>query len=160
MTFLASLSLCYPQATMLPAEYKAGKLQAYKLICEMMTRHQDVGPNTDFLVHLYHVMHKGFTSDDQVWLADGSYNEIIRLAFFSPSPVDGVSVKLRCDQELFLVRTSSFQFSFLCICCLSLIQLVLSDVYSLPLNFKNCIQFKLSRINICKIKGFKFTLQF
>ncbi|XP_015252228.1 PREDICTED: ral GTPase-activating protein subunit alpha-2 isoform X6 [Cyprinodon variegatus] len=53
------------RATMLPAEFKAGKLQAYKLICEMMTRHQDVLPNSDFLVHLYHVMHKGFTSDDQ-----------------------------------------------------------------------------------------------
>ncbi|XP_076604502.1 ral GTPase-activating protein subunit alpha-2 isoform X2 [Chaetodon auriga] len=53
------------KATMLPAEYKAGKLQAYKLICEMMTRHQDVLPNSDFLVHLYHVMHMGITSDDQ-----------------------------------------------------------------------------------------------
>ncbi|XP_070776798.1 ral GTPase-activating protein subunit alpha-2 [Enoplosus armatus] len=53
------------RATMLPAEYKAGKLQAYKLICEMMTRHQDVLPNSDFLVHLYHVMHKGLTSGDQ-----------------------------------------------------------------------------------------------
>jgi len=54
------------QATMLPPEYKAGKLQAYKLICEMMTRHQDVIPNSEFLVHLYHVMHKGITSNDQV----------------------------------------------------------------------------------------------
>uniref|UniRef100_A0A9J8D536 Ral GTPase activating protein catalytic subunit alpha 2 n=1 Tax=Cyprinus carpio carpio TaxID=630221 RepID=A0A9J8D536_CYPCA len=53
------------KATMLPSEFKAGKLQAYKLICEMMTKHQDVLPNSDFLVHLYHVMHKGFTSDDQ-----------------------------------------------------------------------------------------------
>ncbi|XP_053191084.1 ral GTPase-activating protein subunit alpha-2 isoform X2 [Scomber japonicus] len=53
------------RATMLPAEYKAGKLQAYKLICEMMTRHQDVLPNSDYLVHLYHIMHKGFTSGDQ-----------------------------------------------------------------------------------------------
>ncbi|KAK2826276.1 hypothetical protein Q5P01_020490 [Channa striata] len=53
------------RATMLPAEYKAGKLQAYKLICEMMTRHQDVLPSSDFLVHLYHIMHKGFTSSDQ-----------------------------------------------------------------------------------------------
>uniref|UniRef100_A0A8D0ATT3 Ral GTPase activating protein catalytic subunit alpha 2 n=1 Tax=Sander lucioperca TaxID=283035 RepID=A0A8D0ATT3_SANLU len=53
------------RATMLPAEYKAGKLQAYKLICEMMTRHQDVFPNSDFLVHLYHIMHKGITSEDQ-----------------------------------------------------------------------------------------------
>uniref|UniRef100_A0A3B4FH92 Ral GTPase activating protein catalytic alpha subunit 2 n=1 Tax=Pundamilia nyererei TaxID=303518 RepID=A0A3B4FH92_9CICH len=52
------------RATMLPAEYKAGKLQAFKLICEMMTRHQDVLPNSDFLVHLYHIMHKGFMSDD------------------------------------------------------------------------------------------------
>ncbi|XP_030574343.1 ral GTPase-activating protein subunit alpha-2 isoform X4 [Archocentrus centrarchus] len=52
------------RATKLPAEYKAGKLQAYKLICEMMTRHQDVLPNSDFLVHLYHIMHKGFTNDD------------------------------------------------------------------------------------------------
>uniref|UniRef100_A0A8C1YT44 Ral GTPase activating protein, alpha subunit 2 (catalytic) n=1 Tax=Cyprinus carpio TaxID=7962 RepID=A0A8C1YT44_CYPCA len=53
------------KATMLPSEFKAGKLQAYKLMCEMMTKHQDVLPNSDFLVHLYHVMHKGFTSDDQ-----------------------------------------------------------------------------------------------
>uniref|UniRef100_A0A6Q2YE33 Rap-GAP domain-containing protein n=1 Tax=Esox lucius TaxID=8010 RepID=A0A6Q2YE33_ESOLU len=53
------------KATMLPAEFKAGKLQAFKLICEMMTKNQDVLPNRDFLVHLYHVMHKGFTSDDQ-----------------------------------------------------------------------------------------------
>ncbi|XP_042244947.1 ral GTPase-activating protein subunit alpha-2 isoform X2 [Thunnus maccoyii] len=53
------------RATMLPTEYKAGKLQAYKLICEMMTRHQDVLPNSDFLVHLYHIMHKGFISGDQ-----------------------------------------------------------------------------------------------
>ncbi|KAF7656334.1 hypothetical protein LDENG_00042640, partial [Lucifuga dentata] len=53
------------RATMLPAEFKAGKLQAYKLICEMMTRHQDVLPNSDFLVHLYHIMHKAFTSVDQ-----------------------------------------------------------------------------------------------
>uniref|UniRef100_A0A3B4DNH4 Rap-GAP domain-containing protein n=1 Tax=Pygocentrus nattereri TaxID=42514 RepID=A0A3B4DNH4_PYGNA len=52
------------KATMLPAEFKTGKLQAYRLICEMMTKHQDVLPNSDFLVHLYHVMHKGFTSDD------------------------------------------------------------------------------------------------
>ncbi|KAF4084083.1 hypothetical protein AMELA_G00124710 [Ameiurus melas] len=53
------------KATMLPAEFKSGKLQAYRLICEMMTKHQDVPPNIDFLVHLYHVMHKGFTNDDQ-----------------------------------------------------------------------------------------------
>ncbi|XP_031435647.1 ral GTPase-activating protein subunit alpha-2 isoform X3 [Clupea harengus] len=53
------------KATMLPSEFKDGKLQAYRLICEMMTKHQDVLPNRDFLVHLYHVMHKGFTSDDQ-----------------------------------------------------------------------------------------------
>ncbi|XP_028996063.1 ral GTPase-activating protein subunit alpha-2 isoform X3 [Betta splendens] len=53
------------RATMLPTEYKAGKLQAYKLISEMMTRHQDLLPNSDFLVHLYHIMHKGFTSNDQ-----------------------------------------------------------------------------------------------
>uniref|UniRef100_A0A8C8FMZ1 Rap-GAP domain-containing protein n=1 Tax=Oncorhynchus tshawytscha TaxID=74940 RepID=A0A8C8FMZ1_ONCTS len=65
------------KATMLPAEFKAGKLQAYKLICEMMTRNQDVLPNSDFLVHLYHVMHKGFTSVDQDVL-----NTVIRS--FSP----------------------------------------------------------------------------
>ncbi|XP_072313908.1 ral GTPase-activating protein subunit alpha-2 isoform X2 [Eucyclogobius newberryi] len=53
------------RATTLSAEYKAGKLHAYKLICEMMTRHQDLLPNSDFLVHLYYIMHKGFTSDDQ-----------------------------------------------------------------------------------------------
>lgn len=53
------------KAAMLPSEFKPGKLHAYKLICEMMTKHQDVLPNSDYLVHLYHVMHKGFTSDDQ-----------------------------------------------------------------------------------------------
>ncbi|XP_016105027.1 ral GTPase-activating protein subunit alpha-2-like [Sinocyclocheilus grahami] len=58
------------KATMLPSEFKAGKLQAYKLICEMMTKHQDVLPNSDFLVHLYHVMHKGFTSEDQDYLVN------------------------------------------------------------------------------------------
>uniref|UniRef100_A0A8C7XEF6 Ral GTPase activating protein catalytic subunit alpha 2 n=1 Tax=Oryzias sinensis TaxID=183150 RepID=A0A8C7XEF6_9TELE len=53
------------RATVLPSEYKAGKLQAYRLICEMITRHQDVLPSSDFSVHLFNVMHKGFTSDDQ-----------------------------------------------------------------------------------------------
>ncbi|MBN3301758.1 RGPA2 protein, partial [Amia calva] len=53
------------KATTLPSEFKEGKLQAYKLICEMMTKHQDVLPNLDFLVHFYHVMHLGFTSEDQ-----------------------------------------------------------------------------------------------
>lgn len=77
---------------MLPAEYKAGKLQAYKLICEMMTRHQDVLPNSDFLVHLYHVMHKGITSDDQVQPAGGTYRKVASCLFFSPP--DDAPVKL------------------------------------------------------------------
>lgn len=55
------------QATTLPNEYKEGKLQAYKLICAMMTRRQDVLPNSDFLVHFYLVMHLGLTSEDQVF---------------------------------------------------------------------------------------------
>lgn len=54
------------KATTLPNEYKEGKLQAYKLICAMMTRRQDVLPNSDFLVHFYLVMHLGLTSEDQV----------------------------------------------------------------------------------------------
>ncbi|XP_057358659.1 ral GTPase-activating protein subunit alpha-2 isoform X1 [Manis pentadactyla] len=53
------------KATMLPNEYKEGKLQAYRLICAMMTRRQDVLPNSDFLVHFYLVMHLGLTSEDQ-----------------------------------------------------------------------------------------------
>ncbi|KAM9683037.1 ral GTPase-activating protein subunit alpha-2 isoform 1-T1 [Dama dama] len=53
------------KATMLPDDYKEGKLQAYKLICSMMTRRQDVLPNSDFLVHFYLVMHLGLTSEDQ-----------------------------------------------------------------------------------------------
>uniref|UniRef100_A0A8C9W2G0 Ral GTPase activating protein catalytic subunit alpha 2 n=1 Tax=Scleropages formosus TaxID=113540 RepID=A0A8C9W2G0_SCLFO len=53
------------KATMLPAEFKAGKLQAYRLICEMMTKHQDVLPNSDFLVHFYHVIHQGLNSEEQ-----------------------------------------------------------------------------------------------
>lgn len=51
----------------MPNEYKEGKLQAYKLICAMMTRRQDVLPNSDFLVHFYLVMHLGLTSEDQVF---------------------------------------------------------------------------------------------
>eukprot|EP00069_Balaena_mysticetus_P007216 bmy_05347T0 len=54
------------KATTLPDAYKEGKLQAYKLICAMMTRRQDVLPNSDFLVHFYLVMHLGLTSEDQV----------------------------------------------------------------------------------------------
>ncbi|XP_064428814.1 ral GTPase-activating protein subunit alpha-2 isoform X6 [Mirounga angustirostris] len=53
------------KATALPNEYKEGKLQAYRLICAMMTRRQDVLPNSDFLVHFYLVMHLGLTSEDQ-----------------------------------------------------------------------------------------------
>ncbi|XP_075781905.1 ral GTPase-activating protein subunit alpha-2 isoform X2 [Pelodiscus sinensis] len=53
------------KATSLPNEYKEGKLQAYRLICAMMTRRQDVLPNSDFLVHFYLVMHIGLTSEDQ-----------------------------------------------------------------------------------------------
>ncbi|XP_040303782.1 ral GTPase-activating protein subunit alpha-2 isoform X2 [Herpailurus yagouaroundi] len=53
------------KATTLPNEYKEGKLQAYRLICAMMTRRQDVLPNRDFLVHFYLVMHLGLTSEDQ-----------------------------------------------------------------------------------------------
>ncbi|KAM6366887.1 ral GTPase-activating protein subunit alpha-2 isoform 4-T4 [Alca torda] len=53
------------KATTLPNEYKEGKLQAYRLICAMMTRRQDVLPNSDFLVHFYFVMHLGLTSEDQ-----------------------------------------------------------------------------------------------
>ncbi|XP_023575882.1 ral GTPase-activating protein subunit alpha-2 isoform X2 [Octodon degus] len=53
------------KATTLPNEYKEGKLQAYRLICAMMTRRQDVLPNSDFLVHFYLTMHLGLTSEDQ-----------------------------------------------------------------------------------------------
>uniref|UniRef100_A0A3Q1NIX8 Ral GTPase activating protein catalytic subunit alpha 2 n=1 Tax=Bos taurus TaxID=9913 RepID=A0A3Q1NIX8_BOVIN len=53
------------KATTMPDDYKEGKLQAYKLICSMMTRRQDVLPNSDFLVHFYLVMHLGLTSEDQ-----------------------------------------------------------------------------------------------
>ncbi|XP_040837711.1 ral GTPase-activating protein subunit alpha-2 isoform X1 [Ochotona curzoniae] len=53
------------KATTLPNEYKEGKLQAYRLICAMMTRRQDMLPNSDFLVHFYLVMHLGLTSEDQ-----------------------------------------------------------------------------------------------
>ncbi|XP_064001784.1 ral GTPase-activating protein subunit alpha-2 isoform X4 [Pogoniulus pusillus] len=53
------------KTTTLPNEYKEGKLQAYRLICAMMTRRQDVLPNSDFLIHFYFVMHLGLTSEDQ-----------------------------------------------------------------------------------------------
>nr|DBA27024.1 TPA: hypothetical protein GDO54_011206 [Pyxicephalus adspersus] len=53
------------KATTLPNEYKDGKLQAYKLICGMMTRRQDVLPNSDVLVHFYLVLHNGLNHEDQ-----------------------------------------------------------------------------------------------
>ncbi|XP_069811335.1 ral GTPase-activating protein subunit alpha-2 isoform X2 [Dendropsophus ebraccatus] len=53
------------KATTMPNEYKEGKLQAYKLICGMMTRRQDVLPNSDVLVHFYLVLHNGLNHEDQ-----------------------------------------------------------------------------------------------
>ncbi|KAJ7413823.1 Ral GTPase activating protein catalytic alpha subunit 2 [Pitangus sulphuratus] len=53
------------KAATLPSEYKEGKLQAFRLLCAMMTRRQDVLPNSDFLVHFYFVMRLGLTSEDQ-----------------------------------------------------------------------------------------------
>ncbi|XP_053701668.1 ral GTPase-activating protein subunit alpha-1 isoform X3 [Synchiropus splendidus] len=53
------------KATMLPERYKQGKLHAYKLICRIMKRRQDVSPNTDFLIHFYNIMHQGLLHLDQ-----------------------------------------------------------------------------------------------
>uniref|UniRef100_A0A674PAB2 Ral GTPase activating protein catalytic subunit alpha 1 n=1 Tax=Takifugu rubripes TaxID=31033 RepID=A0A674PAB2_TAKRU len=53
------------KATMLPERYKQGKLHAYKLICRIMKRRQDVSPNTDFLTHFYNIMHQGLLHQDQ-----------------------------------------------------------------------------------------------
>ncbi|KAG8444002.1 hypothetical protein GDO86_009258 [Hymenochirus boettgeri] len=53
------------KTTTLPNEYKEGKLQAYKLICGMMTRRQDLLPNSDVLVHFYFIMHTGLNHEDQ-----------------------------------------------------------------------------------------------
>ncbi|XP_044127388.1 ral GTPase-activating protein subunit alpha-1 isoform X4 [Bufo gargarizans] len=53
------------KATMLPDKYKQGKLHAYKLICNIMKRRQDVSPNRDFLTHFYNIMHCGLLHNDQ-----------------------------------------------------------------------------------------------
>ncbi|KAM4013704.1 ral GTPase-activating protein subunit alpha-1 isoform 5-T5 [Anomaloglossus baeobatrachus] len=53
------------KATMLPDKYKQGKLHAYKLICKIMKRRQDVSPNRDFLTHFYNIMHCGLLHNDQ-----------------------------------------------------------------------------------------------
>ncbi|XP_073484248.1 ral GTPase-activating protein subunit alpha-2 isoform X2 [Aquarana catesbeiana] len=53
------------KATTLSSEYKEGKLHAYKLICGMMTRRQDVLPNSDVLVQFYLVLHNGLNHEDQ-----------------------------------------------------------------------------------------------
>ncbi|NXE96653.1 RGPA2 protein, partial [Menura novaehollandiae] len=53
------------KAATLPSEYKEGKLQAFRLLCAMMSRRQDLLPNSDFLVHFYFVMRLGLTSEDQ-----------------------------------------------------------------------------------------------
>lgn len=74
---------------MLPNEYKEGKLQAYRLMCAMMTRRQDVLPNSDFLVHFYLVMHLGLTSEDQVFC-----DSPITVAHKVESAYDFLQVKL------------------------------------------------------------------
>uniref|UniRef100_A0A3B1KKD0 Ral GTPase activating protein catalytic subunit alpha 1 n=1 Tax=Astyanax mexicanus TaxID=7994 RepID=A0A3B1KKD0_ASTMX len=53
------------RATMLSERYKQGKLHAYKLICKIMKRRQDVSPNSDFLTHFYNIMHCGLLHQDQ-----------------------------------------------------------------------------------------------
>nr|XP_021322989.1 ral GTPase-activating protein subunit alpha-1 isoform X6 [Danio rerio] len=53
------------KATMLGERYKQGKLHAYKLICKIMKRRQDVSPNSDFLTHFYNIMHCGLLHQDQ-----------------------------------------------------------------------------------------------
>jgi hypothetical protein len=53
---------------MLTERYKQGKLHAYKLICKIMKRRQDVSPNSDFLTHFYNIMHCGLMHVDQVCL--------------------------------------------------------------------------------------------
>ncbi|XP_017331304.1 ral GTPase-activating protein subunit alpha-1 isoform X2 [Ictalurus punctatus] len=53
------------KATMLSEKYKQGKLHAYKLICKIMKRRQDVSPNSDFLTHFYNIMHCGLLHQDQ-----------------------------------------------------------------------------------------------
>ncbi|XP_034714225.1 ral GTPase-activating protein subunit alpha-1 isoform X2 [Etheostoma cragini] len=53
------------KATMLTERYKQGKLHAYKLICRIMKRRQDVSPNSDFLTHFYNIMHQGLMHQDQ-----------------------------------------------------------------------------------------------
>ncbi|XP_077945154.1 ral GTPase-activating protein subunit alpha-1 isoform X2 [Gasterosteus aculeatus] len=53
------------KATMLTERYKQGKLHAYKLICRIMKRRQDVSPNSDFLTHFYNIMHQGLLHHDQ-----------------------------------------------------------------------------------------------
>ncbi|NXR76235.1 RGPA2 protein, partial [Pycnonotus jocosus] len=53
------------KVTTLPSEYKDGKLQAFRLLCTMMSRRQDLLPNSDFLVHFYFVLRLGLTSEDQ-----------------------------------------------------------------------------------------------
>lgn len=71
MTVIVTLAIIFYvgvslQATMLPERYKQGKLHAYKLICRIMKRRQDVSPNTDFLTHFYNIMHQGLLHQDQV----------------------------------------------------------------------------------------------
>ena len=60
------MAVCSVQATMLTERYKQGKLHAYKLICKIMKRRQDVSPNSDFLTHFYNIMHCGLLHVDQV----------------------------------------------------------------------------------------------
>lgn len=65
-SYLLKILLFFLKATMLTERYKQGKLHAYKLICRIMKRRQDVSPNSDFLTHFYNIMHQGLLHQDQV----------------------------------------------------------------------------------------------
>ncbi|XP_065832591.1 ral GTPase-activating protein subunit alpha-2-like [Oscarella lobularis] len=66
---LFALSATVFQAVTMPEEFKAGRLIAFKLMCNMFVRRHDHLPSFQLLNHFYRLMHVGLTTIDKDFLA-------------------------------------------------------------------------------------------
>lgn len=92
---------------MLTERYKQGKLHAYKLICRIMKRRQDVSPNSDFLTHFYNIMHQGLLHQDQVASVSSTKSEFFFIKETYSSKVCLQKIKRTGEKE----DTKSLTFS-------------------------------------------------
>ena len=67
----------------MPEEFKAGRLIAFKLMCNMFVRRHDHLPSFQLLNHFYRLMHVGLTTIDKARKMNGEakYPFIFRVGF-------------------------------------------------------------------------------